>query len=439
MCKKIASVLLLMLLLISGCSDSHENEARPPKSATSLKRENYKDVVTLFESSGFTNIELEKIEDLIIGWLVDDGSVESVSINGDSNYSTSKWYAKDSLVRISYHTFPAKEEESVIEKPKKENYGLKTIQIGEYSFDVPDYWDFKDPYLYAETGEGVTMVYYHVDDKIPIGSFEELEALSDSFLEGLSNSIESFKKEYSKSVKFNEIGMVEQSFSGSTNDIDVKFLNYLIFQSKTQSFISIMFGQSLKSEYDHVEEFQSLIKSIKTSDTKKVIIEESKDEDIKEDNLLVEQPEKDEIKEEKTEEIPATSESKPSSAAIYTSNGKDTYKNGNSGKYAYVASHKLYDSYIIVDFDDGYVYMFNEGDGNTTCDKVKIVSGTLNDVVIITFNDGGLKWSYGLHFKWAKQPDRLVLEDNDHYTYDYIGTDLQDALNHKNKKKIYNY
>lgn len=135
----------------------------------------------------------------------------------------------------------------------------------------------------------------------------------------------------------------------------------------------------------------------------------------------------------------SSSSSSSEAAATYTSNDKDHYKDGDSGKYAYVASHQNYDIYLIIDFDEGYVYRFLDGDGSTDCDKVPITSGTLNDVLIITYHDGGSSWQNGLHFKYKNQPDHLILEDDDHFEYDFTGTSLKTALSKKSSKKIYNY
>ena len=72
------------------------------------KGKDYQKVVDEFESSGFTNIKLEKLDDLVTGWLTKDGEVESVSVDGDTGYSADAWYPADVEVIITYHTFPEK-------------------------------------------------------------------------------------------------------------------------------------------------------------------------------------------------------------------------------------------------------------------------------------------------------------------------------------------
>ena len=112
--KKISKLLLLILsaIIIYGCGNSKDDNnpdlILPPASASSLYKKNYKDVVTQFEKSGFNNIEVQKLEDLITGWITKDGSVESVSIDGDTNYDSSNKYSKNSKILIVYHTFKSR-------------------------------------------------------------------------------------------------------------------------------------------------------------------------------------------------------------------------------------------------------------------------------------------------------------------------------------------
>lgn len=104
--------------------------------------------------------------------------------------------------------------------------------------------------------------------------------------------------------------------------------------------------------------------------------------------------------------------------------------------YSYKSTGGTYDNYWIIDFDEGYVYSFTDGNDDSTCDRIAIVSGDLNDVVIITYHDGEYLWSYGLHFKWKNQPDHLILQDETGFTYDYYPTDLSKALSLKESKSI---
>ena len=131
-----------------------------------------------------------------------------------------------------------------------------------------------------------------------------------------------------------------------------------------------------------------------------------------------------------------TTESK---SLYYSTNDKETAKDGNAGVYSYKNRGGEYNIYYIIDFDEGYVYRFIEGNGDETCDRLKIDSGDLNNGIIITYHDGDDTWSNGLRFKWQKQPDNLILEDSYHFETEFDCTNLNDALRLRDKKKIIDY
>lgn len=143
--------------------------------------------------------------------------------------------------------------------------------------------------------------------------------------------------------------------------------------------------------------------------------------------LSVEKPEQ-QLSTTTTTSTSASTSSKENATIYYSTNDKNTVKNGNKGVYTYKSSGGVYDVYYVIDFDTGWVYFFTDGNDTTQGDKTKIVSGDLNNVLIATYYDGETKWSYGFHFKWKNQPDHLVLQDQDGFEYDYYATSLESAL-----------
>ena len=123
----------------------------------------------------------------------------------------------------------------------------------------------------------------------------------------------------------------------------------------------------------------------------------------------------------------------------YSTNNSSTVRNGNSGVYSYRSRGGAYYVYYIIDFDNGYVYTFTEGNGNDSCMRTTIDSGDLNDVLIITYHDGDTSWSEGLHFKYKNQPSHLIMQDHNGFEYDYYPTNLKDALAVRDKKSITDY
>jgi len=106
----ILTALLCLTMAACGSSDDHAGEAKTPSGSSVMQGQNYQDVIETFEEKGFTNIKTEKIDDLVTGWLTEDGEVEKVSVGGDEDYSPDKWVPADVEVIIYYHTFPADEE-----------------------------------------------------------------------------------------------------------------------------------------------------------------------------------------------------------------------------------------------------------------------------------------------------------------------------------------
>ena len=122
----------------------------------------------------------------------------------------------------------------------------------------------------------------------------------------------------------------------------------------------------------------------------------------------------------------------------YTTNDKTTYKNGNSGMYAYKSIGGQVDLYYIIDFDEGVVYDFSDRNASTECTKGKIVSGDLNSTLIVGYREGEEYWENGLFFKWKNQPDilEIQLDPEIDSLVEIYTTDLNDALKIKENRKI---
>lgn len=127
------------------------------------------------------------------------------------------------------------------------------------------------------------------------------------------------------------------------------------------------------------------------------------------------------------------------SPVFYSTNDYETAKKGNTGVFSYKNKSGSYDIYYIIDFDEGYVYWFTEGIDDMTCDKIKIVSGNLNNKATITWHDGGNQWSWYLHFKYENHPETLIVNDQNGFSTEFTTTDLNEALKLRNTKKIKEY
>ena len=113
--RKGLSIILILACILSlvscGSGEDHTGQSQAPEKAKDQAGRHYEEVVADFEEHGFFNIKTIAIDDLVFGWLTDDGEVESVTINGIDDYKEDEWYPSDAEVLIEYHTFPSSEDE----------------------------------------------------------------------------------------------------------------------------------------------------------------------------------------------------------------------------------------------------------------------------------------------------------------------------------------
>lgn len=127
------SIAIICCIILGACRtiEDHTGKAKTPSSSSAMNGRNYKSVVESFEDNGFTNIKLEKIEDLITGWFTEEGEVEDVSVGGDFDYSSDKWVDADTEVVIRYHAFPKSEKETELTKPKTDKNTNQEAKLDE--------------------------------------------------------------------------------------------------------------------------------------------------------------------------------------------------------------------------------------------------------------------------------------------------------------------
>lgn len=122
--KKIFTLLLslVMVFTITGCdSSSHDGEAKTPSGSSVQKGRDYQSVAEDFKEHGFSNIKFVELGDLVTGWLTKEGEVESVSVDGNADYSSDTWYPSDVEVVITYHSFPDEnKDDTSVQEPSTE-------------------------------------------------------------------------------------------------------------------------------------------------------------------------------------------------------------------------------------------------------------------------------------------------------------------------------
>ncbi|APZ49930.1 hypothetical protein BW721_09975 [Jeotgalibaca sp. PTS2502] len=98
-------VLIGTLFFLIGCEEKIDDGKINSPYSSDIDDAIYKDVVADFENAGFTNVKTKKIEDLVFGWLTEDGEVEEITIDGETSFSTSSRFESDVEIIVFYHTF----------------------------------------------------------------------------------------------------------------------------------------------------------------------------------------------------------------------------------------------------------------------------------------------------------------------------------------------
>lgn len=80
-----------------------------PSAAVDYEKKNYEEVVAELTEAGFQNIKTKAIYDLKTGWIVKDGTVEKVSIDGDTDFLKGSTVYYDVQIVITYHTLKKNE------------------------------------------------------------------------------------------------------------------------------------------------------------------------------------------------------------------------------------------------------------------------------------------------------------------------------------------
>lgn len=121
--KKITALLIsiIMIFAFSGCGDDpNSNKVSMPMSAKDMKGRNYEDVVTKLELAGYTNVYSEPLNDLIIGILNKDGTVDEVSANGKKDFRKDQRFDADTYIIVRYHSYIGSEDSLTEENSGKE-------------------------------------------------------------------------------------------------------------------------------------------------------------------------------------------------------------------------------------------------------------------------------------------------------------------------------
>lgn len=414
-----------------------------PVSSEEAESADVDELVDMFKEAGFLNVELETKEDIDPEYSQDTLRID-VSIDDTKSFENTDAFPIDAKVVVTAHR-PMEKYKVTIDINFIPNfffnkYGVD-IEVGYKDLGTLSHGEDGAFEVWLKPGKH-TITFRKHSYKSPENEIEfTIQGETD-----ISYEISC----YEDSIHVEQTGFADQGAVGENEAMvpasawDFKYDNYKDVEAtlknagftniKTEILYDIFWGWTEEGEVDSVSidgntDFSK--GNIFDKDVEIVITYHMKEEDDPN------RPTESETTESEVTKSTETTDEKDS--VSYSTNTKDTVKNGNTGVYAYKSIGHMYDIYWIIDFDEGYVYYFTEGNGNEICDRLKIVSGDLNSVVIITYHDGDSQWSYGLHFKWKNQPDHLIMQDEDGLEYDYYTTNLDSALKVRDSKTVVDY
>ena len=404
-----------------------------PYGAAECLEQDYTTIQTAFYAAGFTNIEAEKVEDLQATDVDKVNTIDAISVDGKTDFTKEQEFQSDDEVLIRYHGYAKCNVKihvdfvpNLIFSKYDVNLLLNGIEQGTLTHGEDQDFELSiDPGEYTltfESNESST-----VKGEVTLTVDCDVEA---SYKIACSSDKVSVETLYVDRLMELADGEVKLDVAAS----EYKHKNYedVAATLKTLGFTNIKY----EVLYDIVlgwtddGEVESVSIADKTDFNRGDVF--PADAEIV---ITYHMPEDDDPN--KTiETIPAEDDNSP---VFYSTNDYETAKQGNSGVFSYKSTGGSYDIYWIIDFDEGYVYWFTDGNGDSTCDRLKIDSGTLNDKVIITYHDGSDEWSYSLHFKYVDHPETLIMVDNDGFDYKYATTDLNNAISIRDTKTINDY
>lgn len=90
-------------------TEDHTGEIRLTDSASAYKGQNYYDAIVKLHNQGLNDIRLTPLNDLKAGIFSKDGEIQTIEINGISDFVSGTWINEKAVVSITYHSFAKKE------------------------------------------------------------------------------------------------------------------------------------------------------------------------------------------------------------------------------------------------------------------------------------------------------------------------------------------
>lgn len=172
--------------------------------------------------------------------------------------------------------------ENTASKKEKNDFNSSTnvdVVFAGYNLSIPSTWTntTESPdldYYYAEIGDSVVMLQLNRIDS-PIATADDFFETEEEFITGFGESFDTFTNKSSEIIKVAGNDALQFSFTGSTSGIEFDGKFTLLIDEANANLVAIGFMQSVNSEYNYWNDYDSILESISYSTEKTPVSKES--------------------------------------------------------------------------------------------------------------------------------------------------------------------
>ena len=264
----ICILIVFMFCFFVSCSEveSTRDEIRSPVDSKSVLGRNYEDVKLQFESAGFANVSLREI-------YVDEkeidkknGSVESIYVDGLSDFRVGRWFDRNADIIISYYKIDINTKTDATEAETTNSFDYKGLlfTIPEYYSQISNEVDERISFVDSNNDDfSSVLTFFQVDNYIPDDTFLESKyAIMDLVLDNIdedaeATSIQAIELLSYKCLKIEFLTFYEDNLY----DGEMYIINHL--DNKKITVVSCVNNDNTK----YIKNFESMVENMKLYDS----------------------------------------------------------------------------------------------------------------------------------------------------------------------------